>query len=624
MSQDYSIFLISNACTDTYEGNTLSHFKNKLVAPISLSQEKNYEMCLQSIGFSGNFRNILMPNDIKGKKYPSIMITNAKKTTFKQCSSDRDIDRKCVLPVTFAFQEKEPNDLYNQYTPNNNTDEFPFGYSKWFTYYLSEKHYNIDDLNDKFLALNEETKYTNISIKNNKLHMRRKPGDGGYWVLFHESMMETLKLYGNIAKEEGDHPSNYIANIVFDSSKNTIILRKAIFEHELYYVFYIMSEIITDELDLSRKYPNIINVMCDEITPQIYNNEHQKTLVTFCPNFSEQPNYLYHEFQAKQYIPVHNSDISEISIELLDEKKQHLQLLEGSATILRIHIREMDPKKKSFNVRLTSEKNIEFPNNTNSSFQVKLPFPLHLDEDWKVSLTSISHPNVFTTFLDNTKSRTIQFYELTPSTEAVSTDIVETMDFKINENIFDNFSYSEEKLVSNLDSWLKSKDLGVAEMTSGKRLILRIKKDGVLYLPIDVAKMLGFSGLYDPTKLNIPFYFTSRDNKMQKDGDDYFSYKFSDQININYFKPNYIMLYANFITPTQIGGEYRKIMRIIPIINTEQKYTISEFKFKEQYKLQNSEMSILQLELRAHDGSYINFGSEKDIIVNLEFSNYVY
>ncbi|EFX62609.1 hypothetical protein DAPPUDRAFT_336709 [Daphnia pulex] len=49
------------------------------------------------------------------------------------------------------------------------------------------------------------------------------------------------------------------------------------------------------------------------------------------------------------------------------------------------------------------------------------------------------------------------------------------------------------------------------------------------------------------------------------------------------------------------GGEYHKILRIIPIRESKTGYIISEFKHKEFHELQNTEIRELEIELRAHD-----------------------
>jgi hypothetical protein len=65
-----------------------------------------------------------------------------------------------------------------------------------------------------------------------------------------------------------------------------------------------------------------------------------------------------------------------------------------------------------------------------------------------------------------------------------------------------------------------------------------------------------------------------------------------------------------------------EFLRIIPIRESKTGYVISEFKHKDFYELQNTEIKEIEIELCAHDGEIINFKSKQNIVLNLLFSNY--
>jgi hypothetical protein len=90
-------------------------------------------------------------------------------------------------------------------------------------------------------------------------------------------------------------------------------------------------------------------------------------------------------------------------------------------------------------------------------------------------------------------------------------------------------------------------------------------------------------------------------------------------VDVDYLRPDYIICYTNIVSPTVIGSLYSKILRIIPIKNNNSSYVITEFLHKEYLELQNTEVSEVEIELRAHDGTLIEFGFEQDVILNLEF-----
>ena len=93
-------------------------------------------------------------------------------------------------------------------------------------------------------------------------------------------------------------------------------------------------------------------------------------------------------------------------------------------------------------------------------------------------------------------------------------------------------------------------------------------------------------------------------------------------MNINYYQPDYMLAYCNIVQPTIIGGEYKNILRMIPISkDKDDKYLIHEFQSKNFLPLLNTEITEIEINLRSHDGSLLNFSQKDDIIINLEFSN---
>ena len=72
-----------------------------------------------------------------------------------------------------------------------------------------------------------------------------------------------------------------------------------------------------------------------------------------------------------------------------------------------------------------------------------------------------------------------------------------------------------------------------------------------------------------------------------------------------------------------MGGSQSNILKIVPIkSSTDDNYIISDFKNKEYYELQNTEVTSIEINLRSHDGQLINFANYQDTILNLEFSNH--
>ena len=82
------------------------------------------------------------------------------------------------------------------------------------------------------------------------------------------------------------------------------------------------------------------------------------------------------------------------------------------------------------------------------------------------------------------------------------------------------------------------------------------------------------------------------------------------------------MLYSNIVSPTIIGGTYSNILKIFPIVTTEDDYVIHQFKNPEYHELLNNEVKTINLQFRTHSGDFIYFSSSEVVIVDLTFSNF--
>jgi len=96
----------------------------------------------------------------------------------------------------------------------------------------------------------------------------------------------------------------------------------------------------------------------------------------------------------------------------------------------------------------------------------------------------------------------------------------------------------------------------------------------------------------------------------------------SNPINMEYFTPSYVMMYSNIVEPTIIGGNYSNILKIFPVITSEDEYVIHQFKHREFHSLLNNEVKNINLQFRTHSGDYIYFASDNYVIVDLIFSNF--
>jgi hypothetical protein len=149
-------------------------------------------------------------------------------------------------------------------------------------------------------------------------------------------------------------------------------------------------------------------------------------------------------------------------------------------------LRSKHLEKKSFPIRLSSANTKEFKNNTNTIFKVKLPQKYQLSRDWRIALTSISHPNVYSTFLEDEKTRFILFRETTEVNPKIVKIIIPNMQ-KI---------YTVDELVKCIDLQMKSAKIGFAELVDNK-CKLNLKKDFFASFSNYLLSILGYAGKID-------------------------------------------------------------------------------------------------------------------------------
>ena len=331
---------------------------------------------------------------------------------------------------------------------------------------------------------------------------------------------------------------------------------------------------------------------------------------------SDLDKYFFHEFENRQYVPLANSIITDLNIKLLDSNNQYLQLLKGVPTIVKLDLKKMNSDEQFFNVRLTSNKSVSFPNNTKSSFKVKLPNTLTLERTWKVCLTSISHPNIFKTFTEDINSRKI---------------LIRHRGNITHQYVLENKTYTKESFVKNLNKLLTASLVGKAILNKFNQIVINFIQDDVEILASNYFfHVIGYNGALDEiagfTRVKINEDESVGRSYHTENGKTETEYEWVLQlpVDINYLRPDYMIAYTNIVSPSIIGGLYSKILRVIPIKNSgEADYVVSEFHHKEYLELQNTEINEIEIELRAHDGSLVDFGLDQNVILNLEFRHHI-
>ena len=98
---------------------------------------------------------------------------------------------------------------------------------------------------------------------------------------------------------------------------------------------------------------------------------------------------------------------------------------------------------------------------------------------------------------------------------------------------------------------------------------------------------------------------------------------FNKEFNINALQPHLMIAYCNIVKPTIFASENLNVLRVLPTPEDKDKkgFILQEFQNKHFLELSNTEISDIEINFRGLDGELIAFAGDKEIILNLEFSN---
>jgi len=644
MDSNTTIYLISNGSYSFFPQNSLTNFKNKI--PHAFNVNNEYEIAVESIGFTKSFKQIHIPDD----DIPSFFISKSDLISYVTTPANEkveliekrmktlqdELDNIAIYTNDHIHIENEDENKFLRLRRRDTVNYDDFADLKTFPFYFKDNEtYTKNKLKEYFnkvsiisgiRAFYDDSEDKAIfSMKNNAAS-----NNESYFVVMHETFLSSflvnnstfLTMPTELFSWEQMPDNGSVFSINRENKEVTIEIKvdliEIFYKNEKYYAAHIQSNKhnIVCENVAEVMFPTLVKLKCGNITSQIMNSSYSQDLVVFCPDFSKKDKFFYHEFDSLQYVPLSNTILKDIEISLCDEKDRLLQLSSGIPTILKLSLKKMDTKKESFNLRLTSAQNEEHKNNMSSSFKVTLPVTLNLDRKWKVALTSISHPNEFNTFLKDEDSRS-----LLVSWKNSDNDITPIRHKLTLKEYYSNTS----TIVNEINNFFEEKQIGSAKIKD-ETLSFYFERNCVLVIGNYLLRILGFTAIDDISNYRnftiFPIRFNSSKSYIQSNQSSII-FTFQDPISLNLLDAKYICMYADFISPVILAGEYHKLLRIIPIRDSKTGFVITEFRHKAYYELQNTEIKEISIELRAHDGELINFKSKQNIILNLLFTNYI-
>jgi hypothetical protein len=100
-------------------------------------------------------------------------------------------------------------------------------------------------------------------------------------------------------------------------------------------------------------------------------------------------------------------------------------------------------------------------------------------------------------------------------------------------------------------------------------------------------------------------------------------------MNIDYYKPEYLMVYSNIIDPLPVSGSYANLMAVVHWSDRKSTTTsandVNCYEYEVRHVLYHSllhySIEAIQFEIRSHAGDLIAFDLSDNVLLNLNFNN---
>lgn len=582
---DFHMYCLSNGSENIFLNNSLTKFKSKLPKVISWDKNDTYKwfVALETIGFDPNFTN---ENYIKDINIPGIIIVNHNviRDTFQfnRLFDDKTIniqDRKTIKKIEDDLSDVFINGSFTLYYQKH----VFYSFRNYFEYFgelsNTENPLVVNCNRDEGVITVKSESYKELEI------------------LIHDNISKNIKV-------------KYLPHY-YTSSNQIVEIKKYVIAGENYTSYFIADDHVI-EIDIKNfakvEIPQILKVKSNFIRDQVYNSEHAKDLTCFTPNLSQKDDFSFYEVERKNFIQLNNTILDVLDFKITDGLDRQISLHEGTPTIIKLNFRQMDARKKSFHIRLSSAASTEFPNNSLSQFSVRLPKTYYFNRDWKVALASILIPGRFNTFPSRGEIR-FEFYE--SGVKKVYTKEIPNRELSKDEVLeFLNTFFNEQPKFGQVR-------VHMLENEFEPLLEFTFFRGGDFYVPEHFCKVIGYDGHDFENGVK---HFNTRFKLNRKTT----QFKMGYSINTKYFRPKYIMSYTNIVESTPINTELSNILKVFQVKNRNDE-TLYEFKHLEFHRLLNDEINVIHIDLRNHAGEIIEFEKTdlSQVIVNFIFTNYV-
>ena len=622
-----SVLLLSNAESITQEHNTLTHFSG-LIPLNFLDDHKTWKVAVHSLGLHLNLKQ-------------------------KLCSKSEIIPAVIHIPYKqFSIKTKE----YGVKDVNNLPMQI---FDECHKIFLNrEESYSAESL----------VKHIELQIKAN---FRTYGGDWFGMPLKYHARTNTIYL-GQFETDGNDSEiriskladedekkgartfvflNEYFKNGLDVTFSKTRDFKKTRINGELYYCFY-------NHIKLKDQYfypfksnknqfpievPRIVQITSPDIEHSAVNDSYKQCLKQFTVEKREVKNYIHREFKNLELFPLLNKTVKGFEVKFVDENFEQVRIGLGLPSWIKLVF--ISTTEMAENVRISSEKNVLHPSNTVSKFSVELPKEL--------DFTHVKNPKVALTRL-SIKNK----WNLMPGL---------SLDYIIYNAEDDDMTYVKcpkaaggPRSCEEIVKWFMEEDVAsqVIDTTTTQNgtILLTFKKKMVVVIGRDLGQCLGFSFadkfennpllnvggnkiITPEEEINPDIIKTvnaysvlktgSRTDlkNFYKSGDIILSAASNSTLALRHpprtieLYPCDLYVYTNIVEPTIVLGEYKRLLRIVPLPHYKKdEYVTIDFSIPEYHALSVLNPRIIHFEIHSVDGRSVDsFNIEDDVYMNLQF-----
>ena len=386
---DKKIILLSNA-KDFHISNSLSHFQNHLYDTDYLSSHKNWNICVEYIGFHATFKNDLTSYN---NKNPTVIVTSvfdffSKRLSVKSYNKhiSQDVDKMIDSLKNNDFNLSD-FDAHEKFYLNDKESYTPKSINDAFTDSIKVNFFNNKNAYRGFFSqyntITKKIEFSQFKFPFDRFKESEKNGLRTI-IFFHE------KFKNAFLKNEIMNNNRIIVNNTFNGSLK-------INNDKYYYIFNsenkqpIKTKLNSKKLEV--KIPNIIKIISKDIQPLLTQEGYSNEIAVFPLNKTDNNQYFHKTFTAKEYFPLDFTGKKHFEIKLINENNNRIKLSHGLPSIVKVHA--SSSTMNQINVRVSSRNTDTFQNNLPNLFNVKLAKVLKFQGEWECAVSSVIFKNEF-------------------------------------------------------------------------------------------------------------------------------------------------------------------------------------------------------------------------------------